>query len=892
MGSLSDFNQGNMARKILTLNSIVDGLEAPRNSLELQVENSQSCYTGADSLIEDDWSENNHYQVEASMKKLINEEISRQPYSRKSAPNIVARLMGMDMLPLDTKSVVQPNHRKNENGVKFSKKERNVRASATHFSYNSNSSRQHLDLVDHYSERESDGWDNGQKSGKLRPREHPQEEELQKFKKEFEALQAARFRMCSRPLELGILGDVNRHPVSQDNMSGGKMESYTNKPSDHKGIKLKAKLHERDGLRHHKHKSELYPSEQNEYFSLESRNMSGDFEPSSRKTYDQKPDKYYAPTKIVILKPGPDRICDPAESRTSSSGTVEERGSIEDFLEEVKERLKCEYQGKVLKKSHVVRGSGIETPFSEKSPDPKKIARHIARQVRANVTRDGGVNLLRSESTRSYKSEVQFNGPGSPEFISRDTRTFLSERLRNVLKREIHLDVPEAFSGSTRSSALGNEKVGLKSKSTARNELRYWEIVNDEQEMQTRSFRHEDDDGALPRELSPRNLIRSLSAPVSGTSFGKLLLEDRHILTGSHIRRKHEVVENVSLDMRKRKKDRFNFKEKVSHFKYSFTLRGRLFGRKMHSVAESHRNGRNMQSMAESHRNEHDFAKDLSSGPTVVMNFRERHENPTEVPPSPASVCSSAQEELWRPIDYLSPISTPDMMGEDFAMPEVFKEISSNLNELRRQLKELGYDAHENPDHTTKEHIESEMVDLEDQAESYIRDLLVASGFYDGSYDKSLWRWNPLAGLINTSVFEKVEESYRKSVKGDDSTITDQNVKKFDHKLLLDLLNEALSIVLGPPVAISRFRRKINDFSRLTAPRGRKLLDSVWEMIQEYLYPPTEKSYYSLDDMVARDLGSAPWTGLMDDEVTSLGKELECLVLADLIEETVKDFHL
>lgn len=56
-------------------------------------------------------------------------------------------------------------------------------------------------------------------------------------------------------------------------------------------------------------------------------------------------------------------------------------------------------------------------------------------------------------------------------------------------------------------------------------------------------------------------------------------------------------------------------------------------------------------------------------------------ENSTEVPPSPASVCSSAQEEFWRPADYLSPVSTPDItLGEDDAMPQVFKEISSNLN--------------------------------------------------------------------------------------------------------------------------------------------------------------------------------------------------------------------
>ena len=57
------------------------------------------------------------------------------------------------------------------------------------------------------------------------------------------------------------------------------------------------------------------------------------------------------------------------------------------------------------------------------------------------------------------------------------------------------------------------------------------------------------------------------------------------------------------------------------------------------------------------------------------------------MPPSPASVCSSTHEEFWRQVDYLSPISTPDVtFGEDNAVPQVFKEISSNLNGMELSL--------------------------------------------------------------------------------------------------------------------------------------------------------------------------------------------------------------
>lgn len=51
------------------------------------------------------------------------------------------------------------------------------------------------------------------------------------------------------------------------------------------------------------------------------------------------------------------------------------------------------------------------------------------------------------------------------------------------------------------------------------------------------------------------------------------------------------------------------------------------------------------------------------------------------MPPSPASVCSSAHEEFFRPGDYVSPVSTPDLpLVEDYPVPHLFREISSNLN--------------------------------------------------------------------------------------------------------------------------------------------------------------------------------------------------------------------
>ena len=113
------------------------------------------------------------------------------------------------------------------------------------------------------------------------------------------------------------------------------------------------------------------------------------------------------------------------------------------------------------------------------------------------------------------------------------------------------------------------------------------------------------------KELSPRNLERSLSAPASGTSFGRLLLEDRHILTGALIQRKLEAVEAMPVDVKKKKKDGFNIKEKLSNF--TLGLRGKLFGKRVQSIVESHGSEYGP------------ILRDIRSGPTVFMKYGERH---------------------------------------------------------------------------------------------------------------------------------------------------------------------------------------------------------------------------------------------------------------------------
>ncbi|XP_010514815.1 PREDICTED: uncharacterized protein LOC104790730 isoform X5 [Camelina sativa] len=762
---LFDFHNNSFSRKVFSHHKSRDeDLEAPRNSFELQVDNFQTYHNEKDKpndkFEEEEWYERSCYPIEESMKKKIIDELSKKHSNDKhNTPSLVAKLMGMDALPLDSAAKAspwiyprqsKPDHRfDNDKGGRKSRKGRLSSSTVTA-----------LDVMETPMRRE-----------------HPQEEELQRFRREFEAWQAdKRFQDCSRIVDSGCV-------VARDD------------------------------------KERLF---------TRTRSFGRDFNLISDRT---------APTRIVVLRPGLQRAYDYEDSLTTSSGTTMEgsRGSsIEEFLEEVKERLKGELQGKAaLKRSSSVRGSGIETPFSER-PSP------------------------RSEPMRPYgTSEVQCNAPDSPtEFISRDTRKLLAERLKNVLRKEMS---PSDDSMIKCSSRL---------RPTVSDAAKQIEEINMEDLRVNR-------DVPKKESSSPRNLKRSLSAPVSGMSFGKLLLEDRHVLTGAQIMRKHEATitereetetetetEQVVVDPIRRK-ERFNLRKKVSSFRS--TLRGRIFGKKIRS-------------MIESNSFEDESIKDFVTG-SKFNNFYDRNENSTEVPPSPASVCSSTPDEFWRNVDYLSQVSTPDVtVSDENGMPQVFRDISSNLTELRRQINELESDVQVRTpvDEEPIQEIDETIVDLGNPDKAFVRDLLVASGLYEGTSDISLSRWDPLAKLIKRSVLEETKENLKKSEE--------------NHNILFDLLNEVLTVVLGP-LTKSGFKRKLmsSSVSESTTIRGKYLLESTWRIMSEYLYSQPEKPFCSLDGIIGWDMDRFPWSGLIGEEVNVLGREVEGMIMADLVEELVKD---
>ncbi|KAK8576346.1 hypothetical protein V6N13_090819 [Hibiscus sabdariffa] len=134
-----------------------------------------------------------------------------------------------------------------------------------------------------YSRKDNDAnrWNNDLNFEKSRLREHPQEEELQRFKKEFEAcythqLAQEKFNKGRKALYAGL----------------GNVQTMHEKPLGSKRFAAKEK-----DLHHQMYKSELFTAKQNE---SRRRSMNKDFRLHSMIDYNEKLD--VAPTRIVILR--------------------------------------------------------------------------------------------------------------------------------------------------------------------------------------------------------------------------------------------------------------------------------------------------------------------------------------------------------------------------------------------------------------------------------------------------------------------------------------------------------------------------------------------------------------------------------------------------------------
>ncbi|URD98227.1 hypothetical protein MUK42_29971 [Musa troglodytarum] len=869
-----DFGQGRSSHKLPLLSRRNDGLEAPRNSLEFPMEAYQSFQVANEDIPYSHRYSNKDgvCQNGAHMKELIDDEMSKRTKDRCNGPSVVARLMGMDALPSDIKPVI---HAKDLNDMKKPRKELTSISSNQQASLILKTMRQSNEFFSYQIEQDFDQHTKDHDMDKPQPREHPQEELLQKFKKEFEAWQASKAWERSVTLELGNDLQKEKHINTSpqeilNSFVDAKRSSFVKKTTEFEHHVPSARLNthwEQEDLL----SSEAFVSKHSET-GLTKDNFFRDNARSKSPKSDHEMEISTLPRRIVILRPGYEMNDYTEESCLCSPVMLQKGKNMHDFLEQVKERLITEIEGKPRLETTTI-WTQSEAFASERLSDYKQIVPKTVKGLSESISIGNKTPLMQSRSTKSYKNKVQFSGWCSPEFIHQDTKKLLSERLKNVQKDDTDIMDPLISSGGLITSISSKEAEKFNSmqyfSKKSSKTVASWEekkFLNE-----SKSFRHDQGQAFDVGDESLRNLFRSFSAPVSRTAFGKLLLEDKNATAAVHICRKHEASENDLMEARKKKKDGFNIKNRVSNLKQNFTLKGKLFGKRI-------------QLMDESSEDEFLFMKDAETSP-FVMNFGFQQENSTEVPPSPASVCSSTHDEICRPY-YPSPVSPLEaLFHEDHPSLPASGEPNSNIPESDLP-EEVDYDRSEQTTDELKPS-EDELPEIEGNTKAYIRDILITCGLFERNhFDQCLWEWNTPRKPIPILVFDEVEETYQRNdkLKSRTTLICEGEDVGFSHRILFDLLNEALLSVVQNSKPGSTVKKWFPGPGRV--PQGDQLLDSLWHLIQVYINPPVDESH-PLESLVAQEMNQTSWSGMLHEDVDIISVEIELLIVENLIDELV-----
>ncbi|XP_049933321.1 uncharacterized protein LOC116253216 [Nymphaea colorata] len=498
---------------------------------------------------------------------------------------------------------------------------------------------------------------------------HPQEQQLQKFKKEFEAWHSSRTWENSRGCGLDSRdGPPNDYQaLAQERLNREKLTRYADakrnetneKPSEighHVSSRAGTEVQGDDFLEGNNN-SKVLQTKKLESMPIQHVDRNSHCDQAFFKRCDEQEIRSL-PARIVLLKPGPERFDDLDKSDSASEvKSQEDEGSISDFLDQVKERL-------ILGMTRTA-GEDVERPNTgtniscfDKSLSPKEVAQQTAMKERDRVMRDTG--FIQSESSKSLGSDVQaaegsiecfleevkerlilvmrgneekdlkrpgrqiksshFDGsiskdisqqtakqlggnvasnrsplqsksmlsqsrnvqnrmPGSPKFSNRDTQRLLSEAS--------HPGILETEEAGKRNSIYNKGEISsVPSLSGTRKTVNHQNERQHTAELAATSF----PDDLKSKMVFDHDVVSSGSpaettlAPICGTALRDLPTEDQPILASAYINRNHETDNNRASETRKRKKHRFSLKWKASNLKDSLSFRNKLFGKKIQSA--------------------------------------------------------------------------------------------------------------------------------------------------------------------------------------------------------------------------------------------------------------------------------------------------------------------
>lgn len=521
--NLFDFNQPQNGRKFLTDKRHSDGLEAPRNSLDVSLE---MPYTGGikneDIPYAYEMKKVPSTRKKASgmpIKTLIAQEMLKETDSKRRTPSVVARLMGLDAMPGESVSAQHIKSAEIHPQKKISgKKQQEPKLSHVHFFQKKSKGKAPKPPQEYLPspiEEEMDSHYQREASGTRPFRDHPQEHQLQEFKKQFAAWQATKFQDYSTPCQ----PDENNRKLSEkqallhEKLNEAKMVLVRDKFIDTKRLATDEKLQQSkefldalEVLQLNKDMFMKFLQDPNSLFAKHTQNMQSNsgaeekqlpkmksLSPAKRRelwrerdhrqiniskegnknekrlqrqkahkfvseredvqdvrtltpdislpvgTMHEQKDNYLStsldskknssslPTRIVILKPGPGKhhnyrmspspSCSPHSQTELKDSEVTETYSTQDFLQEVRERLKLSFTEKKKDGSRIIE-EGVQDQLCNEHKDPRHIAKQIARKARESVTREMGNDMSQIGDILTLPS---FNGKKSSP--SRSTNT-------------------------------------------------------------------------------------------------------------------------------------------------------------------------------------------------------------------------------------------------------------------------------------------------------------------------------------------------------------------------------------------------------------------------------------------------------------------------------------
>lgn len=171
-------------------------------------------------------------------------------------------------------------------------------------------------------------------------------------------------------------------------------------------------------------------------------------------------------------------------------------------------------------------------------------------------------------------------------------------------------------------------------------------------------------------------------------------------------------------------------------------------------------------------------------------------------------------------------------------------------------------------------------LDEKDEADfNYVRDLLMDFSFDSSEFVRAWYSHNR---QVEPFIFGQVNQRFHEL----ETASHCSNETLLDHQLLSDLVNEVLFEIYERSFVYSWFLR-IHPSVR-PIPVGHHVLEEVWIGISSLL-SSQRQPIHTLVSVMARDFAkNEGWLSHQRD-AESIGKELECLVLDDLLEELIPE---